>query len=112
MGERSAYRVLVGKPEGQNAACMGERRGAYRVLVGKPEGQNVACMGERRGAYRVLVGKPEGQNPLGRPRCSWEDNIKTNLQEVRYRGMDRIDLAQDRERWHTLVNAVMILCVP
>jgi hypothetical protein len=43
---------------------------------------HVACMGERGGVYRVVVGKPEGKRPLGRPRCSWEDNIKMDLQEV------------------------------
>jgi len=74
--------------------------------------EHVACMGERRGAYSVLVGKPEGERPLGRPRCRWEDNIKIDLQEVGYGGMDWIDLAQDTDRWCALVNAVMILCVP
>jgi len=53
-----------------------------------------ARMGERRGVYRVLVGKPDGKRPLGRPRASWEDNIKMDLQEV-VRGMDWIDLAQN-----------------
>ena len=51
------------------------------------------------GAYRVLVGKPEGQRPLGRPGHRWEDNIKMDLQEVRCRGMDWFDVAQDRKRW-------------
>ena len=63
--------------------------------------------GERRGVYRVLVGKPEGKRPLGRPRYRWEDNIKMNLQEVGCGGMDWIELAQDRDRWRALVNAVM-----
>jgi hypothetical protein len=48
-------------------------------------------MGERRGVYRVLVGKPEAKRPLGRPRCSWEGNIKMNLQEVGCGGMDWIE---------------------
>jgi len=73
---------------------------------------HVARMGERRGVYRVLVGKPEGKRPLGRPRRRWEDNIKMNLQEVGCGGMDWIELAQDRDRWRTLVNAVMNLRVP
>jgi hypothetical protein len=69
-------------------------------------------MGEGRGVYRVLVGKPEGKTPLGRPRCRWEDNIKMDLQEVGCGGMDWIELAQDRDRWWALVNAVMNLRVP
>jgi len=73
---------------------------------------NVACMGERRGIFRVLVGKPESKRPLGRPRCRWEDNIKMDLQEVGCGGMDWIELAQDRDRWQALVNAVMYLWVP
>jgi hypothetical protein len=55
-------------------------------------------MGERRSVYRVLVGKPEGKWPLGRSRRRWEDNIKMDLQEVGCEGMDRIDVAQDRDR--------------
>jgi len=69
-------------------------------------------MGERRGVYRVLVGKPEGMRPLGRPRRRWEDNIKMDLQEVECGGMDWIELAQDRDRWQELVNAVMNRRVP
>jgi hypothetical protein len=62
--------------------------------------------------YRVLVGKPEEKRPLGRPRHRWKDNIKAELQEVGCGGMDWIELAQDRDRWWELVNAVMNLCVP
>jgi hypothetical protein len=69
-------------------------------------------MGERRGAYRALVGKPEGRRPLGRPRRKWEDNIKMDLREVGWGGMDWISLTQDRDRWRTLVIAVMNLRVP
>ena len=69
-------------------------------------------MGERRGVYRVLVRNPEGKRPLMRPRLRWEDNIKTDIQEVRFGGMDWIELAQDRDRWQALVNAVMNLRVP
>ena len=68
--------------------------------------------GERRGVYRVLVGKPDGKRPLGRTRRRWEDNIKMDLQEVGYGDMDWIELAQDRDRWRALVNAVMKLRVP
>jgi hypothetical protein len=56
-------------------------------------------MGERRGVYRVLVGKPEGKRPPGRPRLIWENNVKMDLQEVEWKGMDKIDLAQNRDSW-------------
>jgi len=69
-------------------------------------------MGERRGVYRVLVGKPEGKTPLGRPRRRWEDNIKMDLQEMGFGGVDWIQLAQDRDRWWALVTAVMNMRVP
>jgi hypothetical protein len=64
---------------------------------------------ERSGAYRVLMGKPEGRRSLGRPRHSWEDNIKMYLEEVGCGGMDSIDVAQDRDMWRAVVNAVMNL---
>ena len=72
---------------------------------------HVAHMGDERGAYRVLVGKPEGKRPLGRPRHRWVDNIRMDLQEVGCGYMDWIGLAQDRDRWQTLVSAVMNLRV-
>ena len=73
---------------------------------------HVARMGEERAAYRVLVGKPEGKRPLGRPRRRWVDNIRMDLQEVGCGYGDWIGLAQDRDGWRKLVNAVMNLRVP
>ena len=58
------------------------------------------------------MGKSEGKRPLGRPRRRWDDNIKMNLQEVGFMSMDWIDLAQGRDRWRVLVNAVMNMRVP
>jgi hypothetical protein len=69
-------------------------------------------MGEGTGAYRILVGRPEERRPLGRPRLGWEDNIKMDLQEVGWDGVPWTDMAQDRGRRRTLVNAVMNLRVP
>jgi len=68
-------------------------------------GRGEACTG-------FWWGNLTGKNPLGRPRHRWEDNIKMDLQEVGCGGMDRIELAQDRDRWRALVSAVMNLRVP
>ena len=73
---------------------------------------HVARMGEDRGVHRVLVGKPEGKRPLGRPRRRWEDNIKMDLQEVGGGRGDRMELAQDRDRWRVLVGTVRDFGVP
>ena len=73
---------------------------------------HVARMSKERGVYRFLVGKPEGKRPLGRPRRRWVDNIRMDLQEIGCGYMDWIGLAQDRDRWRTLVSAVMNLRVP
>jgi hypothetical protein len=69
-------------------------------------------MRDRRGVFRVLVGKPEGKRSLGRPRRRWDDNNQMGLQEVGCAGMEWIELAQDRDRWWALANAVMNFRVP
>jgi len=73
---------------------------------------HVARMGEGSGVYRALVGRPERRRPLGRPRRRWEDNIRMDLREVGCGCVNWTELAQDRDRWRTLVSAVMNLRVP
>ena len=73
---------------------------------------HVARMGDRRGVCRVLVRKPEGKRPFGRTTHRWEDNIKIGLLEVGCGVMDWTELAQDRDGWQALVNAVMNLRMP
>jgi hypothetical protein len=73
---------------------------------------HVARMGEKRNAYRLLVGKPKGKRPLARPRRMWLDNIKMDLLEKGWGGVDWTGLAQDRDKWRALVNEVMKLRVP
>jgi hypothetical protein len=64
------------------------------------------------GEKRKLVGKPKGNTPSGRRRRRWEDNIKMDLREIGWGGMDWIDLAQDRDQWRALVNTVMNIRAP
>jgi hypothetical protein len=68
-------------------------------------------MGEERKVYKVLVGKPKGKRPPGRPRHRWEDGIRMDLREIGLGGVDWIRLAQDRDQWRAVVNAVMNLPV-
>ena len=75
-------------------------------------GWTCGAYGSGDGVYRVLVGKLEGKRPLGRPRRKWVYNIRMDLQEVGCGYMDGIGLAQDRDRWRTIVSAVMNLGVP
>jgi hypothetical protein len=75
-------------------------------------GRACSTNGEKRNAYRLLVGMSEGKRPLGRPRRRWVDNIKMELREIGWDGMDWIDLAQNRDQWRALVNAVINLRVP
>jgi hypothetical protein len=77
-------------------------------------GRTCSTNGEKTGAYRVLVGKSEGRTPLARAKCRLENNIKLDLRVVGWGlvGMAWIDLAQDRDRWQALVNAVINLWVP
>jgi hypothetical protein len=73
---------------------------------------HVARMEEKMNACRILVENTEGKRPLGRPRRSWVNNIKMELREIRWDGMDWIDLAQDRGQWKAFVIAVMNLRIP
>jgi hypothetical protein len=68
-------------------------------------------MGEGRNVYRVLMGKPEGKEPLVRPRHRWEDGIKMDLREIGWGCVEWIHLAEDRDCWRAVVNAVMNLRV-
>jgi hypothetical protein len=73
---------------------------------------HVARMGEKRNAYRILVAKPEGRKPLGKSRRKWVDNVKIDLREIGCDGVDRVDLAQDRDQWRALMKTVMKLRIP
>jgi hypothetical protein len=69
-------------------------------------------MGEMRNAYGIFVGKPEGNRPQKRPRHMWVDNIKIDLREIGWDGVDCIDISQDRDKWRALVNTVLNFRVP
>jgi hypothetical protein len=66
-------------------------------------------MWEKRNAYRLLVGKPDGKRPLGRPRRRLVVNIKKDVGEIGWGGVDWIGLARDRDKWRALLNVVMNL---
>ena len=74
--------------------------------------EHVAHMRERKGICGVVMGRPEGKRPLGKPRHRWEDNIKVDLKEIGWKGLDWIDLTQDRDRWLAIMNMIKNLCVP
>jgi hypothetical protein len=74
--------------------------------------EHVARIGKKRSEYRLLVGKPERKRPPGRPRRRWVDYIKRDLGDIEWGGVDWIGLAQDRNKWRALVNAVIYLGVP
>jgi transposase len=65
---------------------------------------HVAQLGEKGNVYRLLVGKTAEKRPLGRPRCRWVNNIKMDLLDVGWDGVDWIDLPQDRDKWRAIVN--------
>jgi hypothetical protein len=75
-------------------------------------GRACSTNGEKRNAYRILVGKSERNRPLGRPRRMWVNNIKMDLREMGWDGIDWIDVANDRDQWRALVNTVMNHRVP
>jgi hypothetical protein len=68
-------------------------------------------LGAKRNAYRILVGKLERKRPLGRPRCRWVDNVEMDLREIGWDGLDWIYMAQNRDQWRTVVNAIMSIWV-
>jgi hypothetical protein len=75
-------------------------------------GRVCSTNGEKGNTHRILVGKPEGKTPLGRPRRRWVDNIKIEIKELGWDGIDWIDLTQDRDQWRALVNTIMNLRFP
>jgi hypothetical protein len=113
------YHILIDRRRHSSVPDVRSFRGAdcdtdhYLVVAEVRErlAGHVARMGEKRNAYRILVGKPERKRRLGRPRRRWEENIKTDLREIGWGGMDWIDLALDRDQWMALVNTVLSLRV-
>jgi hypothetical protein len=81
-------------------------------VIKNDTGRACGTYGAQKRCIQVLVGGPDVKRPLGSLRCRWEDNIKIYFREVGWGGMDWSELAQDRDKWRTLVNAVMNLLVP
>jgi hypothetical protein len=69
-------------------------------------------LGEMRIEYKVFIGKPEGKRPRGRRRRRWEDNIRMDLREIGWEGVDWVHLDQERDQWRAVVNTVMNLRIP
>jgi hypothetical protein len=82
------------------------------MLLKRAMGRACSTNGEKRNAYRILVGNPDGKRPMGRLRHRWVDNIKMDIREIGWDGMDWIDLAQDRDQWRTLMNTMVKFRVP
>ena len=101
---------LPGNVELRSIAAMGF--GSHLTIRDIEEDYETRRRGEEGRICRVLVGKPEDRRPLGRRMRKWGDNIKMDLQEVKCGGVELIELAQDRDRWRSLVNVVMNLTVP
>jgi hypothetical protein len=74
--------------------------------------EHAACMGEMRSSYKILVGKPEGNRQCGRHNCRWEDNIRINLKEIGWEGVDWIHPCQNRDWWQASLNTVMNVQIP
>jgi hypothetical protein len=74
--------------------------------------RHIVRRGKKRNSYSIFIGKRQGKRPLGRPRSRWEDNIRMDLREITWEGVDWMHLAQDRDQWWSLVNTLMNLWVP
>jgi hypothetical protein len=121
---RVLRRIFVPKRDGVTGGCRKLHNEELHNLYSSPTiirikkskrirwAGHVARMREKRNVYRLLVGKPEGKSPLGRPRCRWIDNFKMDPSEIGLGVVDWIGLAQDRDSWRALVNAVMNFRVP
>ena len=112
--QRAKCKSIVRKLRRRWRSILVENRNFYKFTQRQQINHPIiyASYGWGEGVYRVLLGKPEGRRPLGRPSRRWVNNIRMDLQEVGCGYMDWIGLAQGRDRWRTLVSAVMNLRVP